>query len=131
MAHGMRVGIVGAGWPGTKHAEGYRAAGGFQVAAVADLIPGRRKALIEQCPGATEYADAQGVAEDKSIEAVSICLPNHLHAPVAVAALKAGKHVVLETPPALNAGEAKKLAAAAAKAWKVLLYAFQRRFGGP
>src|SRR6188768_1554217 len=130
MAQGIRIGIVGAGWPGTKHAEGYRAAGGFQVAAVADLIPARRKALIAQCPGAAEHADAQALVGDKSIEAVSLCLPNHLHAPVALAALKAGKHVICETPPALGAGEAKKLSAAAAKAGKVLLYAAQRRFGG-
>jgi predicted dehydrogenase len=47
-----------------------------------------------------------------------------------LAALKAGKHVICETPPVLNAGEAKKLAGAAAKAGKVLLYACQRRFGG-
>src|SRR5688572_32927671 len=130
MAQGMKVGILGAGWPGARHAEGYKAAGGFQVAAVADLIPGRRKALIQQFPGATEYADAQHLVNDRSIEAVSVCLPNHLHAPVALAALKAGKHVLCETPPTLNAGEAKKLAAAAAKAGKVLLYAAQRRFGG-
>ena len=130
MAQGTRVGIVGAGWPGTKHVEGYRAAGGFQVAAVADLIPARRKAILDQCPGSVEYADAHGVVDDKSIDAVSVCLPNHLHAPVALAALRAGKHVVLETPPALNAAEAKKLSAAATKAGKVLLYAFQRRFGG-
>jgi predicted dehydrogenase len=130
MAQGIRVGILGAGWPGTKHVEGYKAAGGFQVAAVADLIPGRRKALLAQCPGATEHADAQTVVDDRSVDAVSLCLPNHLHAPVALAALKAGKHVLCETPPTLNATEAKKLSAAAAKAGKALLYAAQRRFGG-
>jgi predicted dehydrogenase len=53
-----------------------------------------------------------------------------LHAPVALAALKAGKHVICEKPPALNASEAKKVEAAAAKANKVVLYAVQRRFGG-
>lgn len=130
MAQGIRVGIVGAGWPGVKHAEGYKGAGGFQVAAVADLIPSRRKALLQQYPGAAEFADAQAVIEDKSIEVVSVCLPNHLHAPVVLAALKSGKHVVCETPPALSGGEARKMAAAAAKAGKVLLYAAQRRFGG-
>ena len=64
MAQGMRVGIVGAGWPGGKHAEGYRAAGGFTVAAVADLIPARRSALVAQCPGAAEHADAQSLIRD-------------------------------------------------------------------
>ena len=132
MAQGIRVGVIGAGWPGVKHAEGYRAAGGFHVAAVADLIPSRRKALLEQhgSPGAAEHADVQAVIADKSIEAVSVCLPNYLHAPTVLAALKAGKHVVCETPPAVSANEARKMAAAAAKAGKVLLYAAQRRFGG-
>jgi len=130
MAQGIRVGIIGAGWPGAKHAEGYKGAGGFQVVAVADLIPSRRKALLQQSPAAVEHADAQAVVDDKTIEVVSVCLPNHLHAPVVNAALKSGKHVVCETPPALSGGEAKKMAAAAAKAGKVLLYAAQRRFGG-
>jgi predicted dehydrogenase len=49
---------------------------------------------------------------------------------MATAALKAGKHVILETPPGISAKESKQLAAAAAKAGKVLTYAFQRRFGG-
>ena len=130
MAQGIRVGIVGAGWPGVKHAEGYKAAGGFQVAAVADLIPSRRRALLGQFPGAVELADAHAVVDDKMIDVVSVCLPNHLHAPVVTAALKSGKHVVCETPPALSGGEARKMAAAAAKAGKVLLFAAQRRFGG-
>lgn len=130
MAQGIRVAILGAGWPGVKHAEGYKAAGGFQVAAVADLIPSRRRAMAGQFPGAAELADAHTAIEDKSVDVVSVCLPNHLHAPVVIAALKAGKHVVCETPPALSGVEAKKMAAAAAKAGKVLLYAAQRRFGG-
>ena len=130
MAQPIRVGIAGAGWPGTRHAEGYKAAGGFTVAAVADLIPSRRQALLQQCPGAAEVADAQGLVEDEMIDVVSVCLPNHLHAPVVNAAMKAGKHVVCETPPALSAGETRKMSAAAAKAGKVLLYAAQRRFGG-
>lgn len=132
MAQGIRVGIIGAGWPGVKHAEGYKAAGGFVVAGVADLIPARRKALNQQFANGTaaEHAEAEALLEDDSIAAVSICLPNHLHAPIAIAALKAGKHVICETPPALNAGEAKKMSAAAAKTQKVLLFAMQRRFGG-
>lgn len=130
MAQATRVGIVGAGWPGRKHAEGYQAAGGFTVLAVADLIPSRRKAVMEQFGASREYADAEALIADADVEVVSLCLPNHLHLPVALAALRAGKHVVCETPPALNASEAKKIAAAAAKAGKTVLYAMQRRFGG-
>lgn len=130
MAQAIRVGILGAGRPGVRHAEGYKAAGGFAVAAVADLIPERRQAIVSQFGATKEVADAMELATDSSVDAVSICLPNHLHLPVALAALKAKKHVVVETPPAMSTGEAKKLANAAGRAGKVLLYAFQRRFGG-
>lgn len=126
----IRVGILGGGWPGGRHLEGYKAAGGFEIAAVADLIPARRKAILQQAPAAREYADASQAVLDPQIDAVSVCLPNHLHWPVMLAALKAGKHVICEPPPVMNAGEAKKLATAAAKAGKVFLYAAQRRFGG-
>ena len=125
----VKVGIIGGGWPGSSHAKGYREAGGFKVVAVADLIPDRRKKLMSESGAAKEYADADALLKDAEIDAVSICLPNHLHAPVARAALKAGKHVVCEKPPALNAKEARQIEAAAAKAGKVVLYSVQRRFG--
>lgn len=130
MAQGIRVGIVGAGWPGLKHAEGYKLAGGFTVAAVSDLIPARRRKLMDETGATREYGDALDLLKDIQVDAISICLPNAMHFPVAMAALKAGKHVICETPPALNAGEARKLATAATRAGKVLLYGFQRRFGG-
>jgi predicted dehydrogenase len=126
----IRVAILGAGWPGVKHAEGYKSAGGFEVVAVADRIPGRRKAILQTFPSAREYADANDAVRDVGVDAVSVCLPNDLHAPIALAALKAGKHVICETPPTTTAADAKRIAAAAAKAGKVVLYAAQRRFGG-
>jgi predicted dehydrogenase len=114
-----------------KHAEGYRDAGGFEVAAVADLIPSRRKAILQLFPKAGEFSQAEELLEKAEVDAVSICLPNHLHASLAIAALKAGKHVVCETPAVMNAAEAKKIATLAEKSGKVLLIAAQRRFGGP
>ncbi len=129
MAQAIRVGILGAGWPGTRHAEGYRDAGGFHIAAVADLIPARRKTLMQQFGATREVADAVELAADPNLDAVSICLPNHLHLPIALAALKAGKHVICEMPPCLDSGEMRKLAAAVAKAGKILMFAAQRRFG--
>jgi predicted dehydrogenase len=130
MGQTIRVGILGAGWPGMKHAEGYRDAGGFEVAAVADLIPARRKAILQVFPKASEFGQAEELLEKAQVDAVSVCLPNHLHASLVIAALKRGKHVVCETPPALSAGEVKKVQAAAEKSGKTLLFAAQRRFGG-
>lgn len=130
MGRSPRVGIIGAGWPGMAHARGYQVAGGFEVYAVADLIPARRDEMAKAFDLKRKYTVAQELIADKFIEVVSICLPNELHSQMVLAALKAGKHVVCETPPALTAGEVRKMAAAAQKAERVLLFSLQRRFGG-
>src|SRR4051794_5188358 len=56
MAQGIKVGIIGGGWPGGAHARGYKEAGGFKVVAVADLIPSRRTKLKEMTGATREYA---------------------------------------------------------------------------
>lgn len=131
MAEVIRVGIMGGGWPGKAHARGYQAAGGYKILAVADLIPSRRREMMDEFKIPRELATWEEMLADKELEAVSICLPTHLHAAASIAALRAGKHVVCERPPTRTAGEAKKIDAAAAKAKKIILYAMQRRFGGP
>jgi predicted dehydrogenase len=131
MADAIRVGIIGGGWPGKAHARGYLASGGFRLMAVADLIPSRRRVLMNEFKIPREYATWEEIVADKELDAISVCLPTHLHAAATVAALRAGKHVVCERPPALSAGEAKRIESAAAKAQRVVLYGMQRRFGGP
>jgi predicted dehydrogenase len=130
MSRPLNVGIIGAGWPGGAHARGYVAAGGFKIAAVADLIPERREKLAAEFQVTKTYATAEELLKDSSIEAVSMCLPTPLHGEIATRALRAGKHVVCETPPAATLRGAKQLHSAAAKYTRVLMYAFQRRFGG-
>ncbi len=129
MAEAIRIGIAGAGWPGSAHAKGYQEAGGFKVVAVADLIPQRRKQMMSDFGAEREYADALELVADKEIDAISVCLPNHLHAPIVIAAAKAKKHVICESPPALTAREARQMEVAAQRAGKVLLFGLQRRFG--
>ena len=130
MAQAIRVGIIGAGWPGGAHAKGYAEAGGFKVVAVSDLLPARRRKLMAATGATKEFAEAHELLADKEIDAVSVCLPNFLHAPVTIDALRAGKHVVCEKPPTMDVKEARRVESAAAKSGKVLLYAVQRRFGG-
>ncbi|HEY7118749.1 MAG TPA: Gfo/Idh/MocA family oxidoreductase [Tepidisphaeraceae bacterium] len=131
MADAIRVGIIGGGWPGKAHARGYLASGGFRLMSVADLIPSRRRELMNEFKMPREFATWEELVADKELDAVSVCLPTHLHAPATIAALRAGKHVVCERPPALWAAEARRIETAAAKAKKVVLYGMQRRFGGP
>jgi predicted dehydrogenase len=131
MAEQIRAGIIGGGWPGGQHAIGYKEAGGFRIVAVADLIPERRRHITSKFnPSAREYNEAHELIKDREVDVVSVCLPTHLHAPITLAALKAGKHVVCEKPPAMNAAEARKIEKAAAKAGRVVVYGVQRRFGG-
>jgi predicted dehydrogenase len=130
MGHLTRIGIIGAGRPGAALARGCMEAGGFVVAAVADLIPQRRGQIMREFGATREFADGSELIEQTDIDAVCICAPNHLHASLARKALTAGKHVVCQTPPALNASEMKKTEAASKKSGKTVLFAFQRRFGG-
>jgi predicted dehydrogenase len=129
MSQQTRIGIIGAGWPGAAHARGYQEAGGFKLLAVADLIPARRQKLMADFGVAKEYASAADLLADRDIDAVSVCLPNHLHAPVAIEAMRAGKHVLCEKPPALSAKEAGQMARTAERNNRVLLFGLQRRYG--
>jgi predicted dehydrogenase len=77
-------------------------------------------------PKATNRLD--DLLEDESIDAIDICTPNFLHAPMATAALEAGKHVLCERPLARSADEARQMAKAAKKSDRILMCAVQHRF---
>jgi predicted dehydrogenase len=129
MGKAIRLGIIGAGWPGVALARAAGAAGGVVVAAVGDRLAERRAAFIREFPTAKPYASDEELLDDKSIEAVCVCLPNDLHAAVTMKAMKAGKHVLCESPPARDAREARRMEAGASKSGRVLLYGLQRRMG--
>lgn len=129
MSQPIRLAILGAGATGRAHAAGAAEAGGFKLVGAADLIPERLSALATPFKIPTTIPEAEKLAIDPNIDAVCVCLPTHLHAPVAVAALKAGKHVLIDLPPAPSSKDARLIAKAAAKAQKTVLYSAVRRFG--
>lgn len=124
----LRVGVIGAGWPGERHAEGYLASGAARVVAIADLEAERRAAFARQFGVPRAYADYRELLADPAVEAVSVALPNFLHREATVAALEAGKHVLCEKPPAVTLAEAEAMAEAAERAGRLLAFAVQRRF---
>jgi predicted dehydrogenase len=130
MATALKIGIIGAGWPGIAHARGYREAGGFKIVSVADRIPERRQTLASEFAIASQFSTWEELLKSAPLDAVSICLPNHLHAPCAIAAMRAGIHVLCEKPPAHNLRDARRIESASRKYKRVVLYGFQRLFGG-
>jgi predicted dehydrogenase len=124
----LRIGIIGAGWPGERHADGFLASGMAQIMAIADLETKRRQAFADHYGVRQQYADYRDLLADPKLDAVVVALPNHLHKPAVIAALEAGKHVLCEKPPAVNTAEAQAMADVAAAQGLVLGYATRRRF---
>lgn len=123
----LRVGVIGAGWPGERHAEGYLAYEDAELVAIADLDDTRRAAFARQYNVPQTYADYHDLLANPDIEAVSVALPNFLHRPAVIAALEAGKHVLCEKPPAVTLADAQEMQDTAERKGLLLAYALQRR----
>jgi predicted dehydrogenase len=121
----LNLGIIGTGWPGQMHALAMRACFGTSLYACADVDDGRRAAFAKDYASEKTYRDYHELLQDRHVDAVIICLPNFLHFPASLAALEAGKHVLCEKPPTMNAVETKVLREEAAK--RNLIYSFSRQ----
>ena len=124
----VRAAVVGLGWPGMQHLKGYTADPRSEVIAVCDLEETHAEEVAAAHKIPNTYTNHLEMLENKDIDAVSVCLPNFLHAPISIDALNAGKHVLCEKPPARSAQDAKAMADAAAANGKTLMYALVQRF---
>jgi predicted dehydrogenase len=123
----LRVAIVGAGFIGAVHARSARLAGAH-LAGVAASTAERSLEAAHRLGAERAYADGEEIVADPDIDVVHLCTPNHLHAPLAAAALEAGKHVVCEKPLALDATQAATLGTAAATSDRVATVPFVYRY---
>ena len=103
-----RVGIIGTGGIAIRHAEGYRLAGA-ELAAIADVNPVTLELRQHEWSVPKGYLDYRDLLNDPDIDAVSVCTPNALHAPVTIAAAKAGKHVLCEKPASMDLQQAQAM----------------------
>lgn len=126
----VRAAVIGLGWPGMQHLKGYIADVRAEVVAVCDLDAAHAQQVAAEYKIPNVYTNHLEMLENRDIDAVSVCLPNFLHAPMTIDALNAGKHVLCEKPPAGSAAEAQAMADAAARNGKTLMYALVQRFGG-
>lgn len=132
----MNVGIVGIGFMGMIHYLAYKKVRGAKVAAVATRdakrLAGDWRGIQGNFgpPGEKmdlgpigRYADWREMLKDPKVDTVDICLPPALHAEVALAALAAGKHVIVEKPISLETGDAQRMAKKARDVGKLLMVA--------
>lgn len=128
MPERLRCAVIGTGSVGLEHltslSQCFRAA----AVAVADTNVGRAKEATERFKIPRSYSDYRELLDQADIDAVTIALPNYLHAPVAIEALKARKHVLLEKPMAMNSREASKIIDTAMKMKRTLMVAQNYRF---
>ena len=108
-----RVGIVGTGWGARVQVPVFRDAG-LQVTAIAGFQRERTRRTADEL-GVRAHEDWRDVIAAPDVDLVSIVTPPSEHREMALAALEAGKHVLLEKPTALNAAEAEELVAAAGR----------------
>lgn len=125
----LQIGVIGAG-VGVLHVAAYQHIPGVKVIALAGQDDDRVQRVALEHNIAQTFHDYQDLLKLPQIDAVSICVPNALHAPIAIAALEAGKHVLVEKPLARTTAEGQAMVAAAEKSGRILMTCFDKRFRG-
>lgn len=134
----LNVGLIGAGFMGKAHVVGYSnmpklfwpAPAVPVMKTVCDIVPEIAKEAKERFGFEACRTDWKDVVHDPDIDVISVCTPNDSHAAIAIAALKAGKHVICEKPIASTLSDAKEMAKAADEAAKkgiISMNAYQYR----
>ncbi|WP_226581330.1 Gfo/Idh/MocA family protein [Halobacillus litoralis] len=124
----LKIAVIGCGSIAQhRHLLEYEANTNVEIAAVCDIVEERAR-KIGQLYGATLYTDYKELLENEDIDAVSVCLPNYLHAPVSIDALNAGCHVLCEKPMATSKEEAEDMIQTAEQNGKKLMIAHNQRF---
>ncbi|WP_159944042.1 MULTISPECIES: Gfo/Idh/MocA family protein [unclassified Nocardiopsis] len=125
--HAYRAAVIGTGFMGRVHAHAVRAAGG-EVVGVAGSSPDKAERFRAAHRAGRAHADALELLGSDDVDVVHVCVPNHLHAPLSLAALAAGKHVVCEKPLATDAATAREMVDAAREADRIAVVPFAYRF---
>lgn len=124
----LKVAVIGCGSIAQhRHLIEYDANSNVEIIAVCDIVEERVQKTAEQYE-AVAYIDYETLLEKENIDLVSVCLPNYLHAPVSIAALNSGCHVLCEKPMATSSEEASRMIEAAKKNDKKLMIGHNQRF---
>ncbi len=124
----LKVGIIGTGNIAQQHANSYKNLENVEITACCDLSLERATKFAEKNGIAEVYASYDEMLQKADIDAVSVTTWNNAHMPATIAALNAGKHVLVEKPMAMNAQEGRMMKEAAERNGKLLMVGFVRRF---
>ena len=116
----VRIGVIGVGIIGKVHLNNYAKIDGAEVVAICDVNESELQKVAAEHHIADTYTDALEMIKRDDIDAVDICLHNNLHAPFAIEALRAGKHVYCEKPIAGSYFDGKSMIDAAKECEKKL-----------
>ena len=125
------VGVVGLGNQGLLHVEAVKQLPEAELVAVADVDVGRARSVAEAYGVGRYYGSARELCEDAGVDAVIVATPDHLHYEPVMAALRAGKHVMVEKPMATRLSEAAAMAEEARRRGVILTVNFENRFNPP
>ncbi|MBI4673066.1 MAG: Gfo/Idh/MocA family oxidoreductase [Chloroflexi bacterium] len=128
----MKIGVIGTGILGSRHARVWHELPDTELVAVCDLDAARVQNIAQQY-NARAFTDYNAMLAEAELDAVSVATPDHLHRAPVLAALAAGKHVLQEKPLATNAADARAIVDAAEKsragfAQRVVMVNFSQRF---
>lgn len=124
----VRIGIIGFGCIGKVHMNTLKKIENAEVVAVCDIDENELRYAKEKYGISNLYRDYHDLIARSDIDAVLVCLPNRLHSIVTIDALKEGKHVLCEKPPAITAKEVKDMFEASKKYGRKLLIGLTMRF---
>ncbi|TWI55900.1 Gfo/Idh/MocA family protein [Halalkalibacter nanhaiisediminis] len=124
----LKVAVIGCGSIAkNRHLPEYVNNKDVEIVAVCDIVAERAKEFADLYK-ATAYTRYEELLANPSIDAVSVCTPNYLHAPISIAAFQAGKHVLCEKPMATSRSDAENMIKAAQENDKKLMIAHNQRF---
>lgn len=124
----FNVAVLGAGAIGRYHIESFQQHPAARVIALVETSAARGREAADHYDIPNLFTDYRDVLKRAEVDVVSIALPNYLHAPVALAALQAGKHVMLDKPMAMDARAAARLVREATRRRRLLMVGQNQRF---
>lgn len=124
----ITCGFIGVGSQGTVDMGRALRVPGVRMVGICDIYPPNLKKALKTVPGARGYTDYRWMLERKDIQAIFIATPLYLHAPMAIAAMQAGKHVFSEKMMAYSIDDAKAMARTARDTKRLLQIGHQRRY---